>query len=60
MKPLNYSELIKGSHYRLPEWPKGRSIVSGIDGLRLYQDGKYVGYIGSLSFEEQKRQFVPY
>ncbi len=42
-------------HYRLPDWSNGRTVVSLGDGLRLYVDGRYVGYIGSLNMEEQKR-----
>jgi hypothetical protein len=52
-----YSEMLADTcqHYRLPDWPSGRTVVSIGDGLRLYWHGKYCGYIGSLNMEDQKR-----
>lgn len=53
---MAYSEAIAtGQHFRLPEWAPGRTVVAGADGLRVYQDGKYTGYIGQLSMDEQKK-----
>lgn len=54
---VTYSDVLADTcqHYRLPDWPPGRTVVSLGDGLRLYWHGKYCGYIGSLNMEDQKR-----
>lgn len=56
-KRCTYDDVLNDTcqHYRLPDWPIGRTIVSLGDGLRLYSNGKYVGYIGSLNLNDQKR-----
>ena len=54
---VTYSDVLADicQHYRLPDWPPGRTVVSLGDGLRLYHRGEYCSYIGSLNMEDQKR-----
>ncbi len=56
-KQCTYSEVLADTcqHYRLPEWPNARTIVSLGNGLRLYWNKQYVGFIGSINSEDQKR-----
>lgn len=51
---MTYDEAMEtGKLVRLPLWSRDLSVISGSDGLRLYSEGKYIGYIGNVSAKER-------